>query len=567
VVWKLNTPDSDYKDDYQSRGEWVSYLMGDTDNPEEPGMGIPVDMAFAFHTDAGISDNDTVIGTLGIFNTSSRKSPFPTGLSRMASRDLADLVQTQIVEDLRALYDPAWTRRALWDKPYSEAVRPNAPTMLLELFSHQNLLDMRFGQEPEFRFHASRAIYKGILRYLATAKGLEITVQPLPVSHFRTGLPGDTLVRLDWRPVADPLEPTAIPDSYRVYTRVNDGGYDHGVDVSQPCYALENPHPDSIYSFRVTALNRGGESFPSEELSACIRTGSPGTVLVINAFDRTGGPAWFDDASHSGFLPPPADQGVPWGADLHTVGNQFDFDKTSLWLDDDSPGHGASSADLEGLIIPGNSFNFSYVHGQSIVASGYSFISVSDESVTGDSVALQAYVAVDYLAGEERTSAMPKNDTMKRFRVFGDPMLALLGRYLDAGGSLFVSGAYIASDIHANGQDSVAAGILGFKWRTSSASRTGKFYFMDPAFGSYTRNFTFNTGYDPVLYMVEGADALEPAQQDAMTLARYRENNMSAAVLYQNGKGTVLAMGFPFETIRSRETRDMIMKKVLETLL
>ena len=52
------------------------------------------------------------------------------------------------------------------------------------------------------------------------------------------------------------------------------------------------------------------------------------------------------------------DQGVPWHEDLHTVGAQYDYLKASPWLDDDSPGHGASYADLEEVVIPGNSFDF-----------------------------------------------------------------------------------------------------------------------------------------------------------------------------------------------------------------
>ena len=67
LVWKLNDS-NDYNDDYQSRGEWVNYLMGAPSGPRNnrkaKGLGIPVDLSLAFHTDAGITENDTVIGTL-----------------------------------------------------------------------------------------------------------------------------------------------------------------------------------------------------------------------------------------------------------------------------------------------------------------------------------------------------------------------------------------------------------------------------------------------------------------------------------------------------------------------
>ncbi len=60
---------------------------------------------------------------------------FPDGMSRLANRDLADIMQTQIVNDLRQKYRPDWKRRALRDADYSEAFRPNVPACLLELLS------------------------------------------------------------------------------------------------------------------------------------------------------------------------------------------------------------------------------------------------------------------------------------------------------------------------------------------------------------------------------------------------------------------------------------------------
>jgi len=568
LVWKLNQ-DNDYNDDYQSRGEWVNYLVGAPSGPKAnrraKGLGIPIDLSFAFHTDAGITDNDTVIGTLGIYSTTYDQGRFPAGLSRMASRDLTDLIQTQIVEDLRSVYDPAWTRRGMWDRGYSEAFRPNVPSMLLELFSHQNFLDMRFGQEPMFRFHVSRAIYKGMLRFLSSQYGIPYIVQPLPVDHFRTELLPEGGMRLSWRPVFDPLEPTAGAESYLVYTRIDGGGYDNGTPVKGTEYILEDPLPDAIYSFKVSAVNRGGEGFPSEELSACVTSEAEACLAIINAFDRTGGPAWFNDTHYAGFMNM-VDQGVPWGVDLHTVGDQYDYVKASPWLDDDSPGHGASYADLEARVIPGNSFDFSYVHGLSIRKAGYSFVSISDEAVMDDSLDLSAYPMVDYLAGEERSSKMPKNDSVIHYQVWPESMLSILDAYLHGGGNLLVSGAHIASDMHQHAQDSLIGDLLKIKWRTSNASRLGKFYSMDPEFAPVTEQFRFNTRVDPVLYTVEGADALEPFDSTAVTLLRYAENNMSAGVAYR-GKYGVISMGFPFETLTGQEQRDRIMKQVVHYLL
>ena len=523
-----------------------------------------MDLSFAFHTDAGITHNDTVVGTLGIFSTTYRKGPFPNGLSRMSSRDLCDLVQTQIVDDLRALYDPAWTRRGLWDRAYSEAFRPEAPAMLLELFSHQNFLDARFGSEPMFRFHVSRSIYKGMLRFFHALHGSPFVVQPLPVDHFATELRPDSTVRLSWSAVEDPLEPTAIAESYILYSRVNGSAWDAGRKVDSTVVILGHCLPDSIYSFRVSALNAGGESFPSEELSVCRKSGEKGKVLVVNAFDRTGGAAWFEDSSHAGYLPM-VDQGVPWYEDLHTVGWQYDYRKDSPWLDDDSPGHGASYADLEGTVIPGNSFDFARIHGSSIAAAGYSFASVSDEAFEKGLLRTADYEVIDLLAGEERTCYMPGNDSTPLYQLWTGELIGQLGNYLRGGGSVFVSGAHVASDMHLHAQDTLIAELLKFRWRTGNASREGRFWFMDPDFAGPERDFRFNTGIHPDVYTVEGADALEPAGDGAGVLLRYRENNMSAGICWKGHYGVVV-MGFPFESITEAGERDELMEHVLEYL-
>jgi hypothetical protein len=453
----------------------------------------------------------------------------------------------------------------MWDRGYSEAYRPNVPSMLLELFSHQNFLDMRFGQEPMFRFHVSRSIYKGMMKFLDEQYGTGYTVQPLPVDHLRTRIPGDGSIALHWKQVSDPLEPTAEAESYIVYTRINDGAFDQGTHVLTPSFILEGVSADTLYSFKVTAVNKGGESFPSEVLSACIAGESRGTVALVSAFDRTSGPAWFDDQQHAGFMNM-VDQGVPYGVDLHTVGDQYDFRKDSPWLDDDSPGHGASYADLEAMVIPGNTFDFAHVHGRSIRNAGYSFISISDESLVDDSVDLHAYCMVDYLAGEERSTYLPKNDSVCRYQVWPEPLLDRLEDYLQAGGNLLVSGAHIASDMHLQGQDARVGALLKYKWRTSNASRLGKVYRVDPELAGREMEFCFNTGVDPLLYTVEGADALEPVDSTAITLMRYSENNMSAAVAFRENYG-VVSMGFPFETLLDRQMQDTLMKRILNYLL
>ena len=54
---------NDYQDDIYARPQWVNYLKEQTH--------IPIDMAFAFHSDAGTTPDDSIIGTLGIYMSKS----------------------------------------------------------------------------------------------------------------------------------------------------------------------------------------------------------------------------------------------------------------------------------------------------------------------------------------------------------------------------------------------------------------------------------------------------------------------------------------------------------------
>ena len=183
-VYSSTEGENDYNDDFRCRGLWVNYLLGGSERlPDQAGLNIPVDMALAFHSDAGLLGGDSIVGTMGIYCTE-RGGRFADGRPRSLSRTLTDSVVTSIVRDIRALHEPQWTRRKMRDRSYAEARMPQVPTVLIELLSHQNPADMAYGLDPQFRFDVSRAVYKGILRYFSSRTGRKYTVQPLPVRAF-----------------------------------------------------------------------------------------------------------------------------------------------------------------------------------------------------------------------------------------------------------------------------------------------------------------------------------------------------------------------------------------------
>ncbi|MCF7886473.1 MAG: fibronectin type III domain-containing protein, partial [Candidatus Marinimicrobia bacterium] len=525
LVYSPSDNTDDYKDDYQSRGEWVNYLKGAPFGPNKnrasEGLNIPIDLSCGIHTDAGIKRKGKVVGTLGIYSLDDAKGKrvFPDGVSRLASRDAIDIAQSQIVNDIRVKYDSDWSRRALRNGRYSEAYRPNLPAMMIELFSHQNFEDMKYGMDPNFRFDLSRSIYKGILKFISTQYNYEYVVQPLPVTHFSTEFVAQRKVKLSWQPQEDSLESTAYPEKYILYTRIGDKGFNNGKVVEDTVHIIENLEPGVNYSFKITAVNSGGESFPSEILSVCWQPEAKGRVLIVNGFDRICGPAKINKKEFEGFANF-IDEGVPYKYNTGYTGRQHNFNPNAKWLTNEYPGWGTSYANYENNIIAGNSFDYPIVHGKAIKAAGYSYVSVSDEAVMEDCIQMSDYKTIDFIFGEEKKTVLPDKSNSSFFKIFPKKLKKKIEDYCNLGGDLFISGAYLGSDMFTTPQDSTddanfAREILKYELETDHAVKNGEVFTADTNFAHMDFEFEFNTKFSKNIYKVEAPDAIVSANKDS----------------------------------------------------
>lgn len=569
-IYSRTKGENDYADDFQSRGFWVNYLTGGSKvNPKVNGLGIPIDLAFAFHTDAGFTSNDSIIGTLGICTVQNTEgnTEFANNISRWASRDLTDIVQTQIVNDIRLNFLPTWTRRGLWNKSYSESRTPEVPTMLLELLSHQNFADMQYGLDPRFRFTVSRSIYKGILKYLAFNSNQEYVIQPLPVEQFSCRFIDKNKLELRWNAVNDTTEASAKANQFVVYSRIDNGGFNNGIVTKNNKIVIEI-QPGKIYSFKITALNEGGESFPSEILSAYRAPKEQGEVLIINGFDRISGPESFTtNGTMAGFLND-KDAGVPYISDLSFVGSQYEFDRKKNFIDNNSPGFGGSYGDYETEVIAGNSFEYPFLHGKAIKASGFSFVSTSLKSVINGDVDLNSYKYVDLILGKQKLTYKGNTKKTPEFKTFPLALQQKIRNYCQVGGNLMLSGAYIASDMYENNyiktdERQFLENTLKIKFKSTQKTDVGTIKSIQaPLVSTKKSEFQIYNKANESVYYVESLDAIEPADHNAYTFCVYKENELSAAVLY-SGKYKTCCFGFPFETISSEKDRNNLMESVL----
>ena len=533
---------NDYTDDINSRSRVINYMSGGSVyNPQEQGLGVPFEMTFGLHSDAGFSKEDELIGTLGIYTTGSNNGKLNAGISRYASRDLADMVLTGLQRDISAGFGIQWPRRSLWNRNYSEARLPGVPSMILELLSHQNFADLKLGHNPRFKFTVARSVYKSILKYTATMHGTDYVVQPLPVSNFSIaeGSKKNTF-RLSWQAVDDPLEPTAKAREYIVYTRLGHGGFDNGTLVRDTKYTFE-AEPGLVYSFKVTAVNRGGESFPSEILSAYKAKKSKGTVLIVNAFDRLSGPATIESNFIQGF-DLKTDPGIPYISTPAYCGAQQSFDRSRIGRET-KDGLGYSGSELEGMLIAGNTFDYPFIHGKAIQsAGGYSFVSCSDEAVENGFVRLTDYPVTDLIMGAEK-------------QAFSPIMQQLITDYCRRGGNILVSGSYIGSNMNSPSALGFTENILKYSFGGSMGGKTS-----GTIYGANT-HFTIPCTVNEKTYAVPAPDCLTPVTPAYSTFI-YTPGNYSAGIAYK-GNYRTFVLGFPFESIEGVQQRTRIMSAIL----
>lgn len=520
--------ENDYGDDINVRSLMTNWLAGGSVYvPTKPGLHVPIELSLAVHSDAGI-DRKGIVGSLAISTTDFNDGKLNSGISRKVSTDLASQLLDGVTRDLTYKYQ-RWNKRYLWDRNYSETRLPEMPSAILETLSHENYIDMRYGHDPNFKFTLARSIYKTILRYITGMHGDEYVVQPLAPDHFRIELEGNK-AKLKWESVVDPQEKTANPNSYKVYTATGNGGFDNGNVVKKNSYQIKL-EPGVLYSFKVTAANRGGESFPTEVLSVVYQPEARNTVLIVNGFHRLSSPQPVQNDSITGF-DLQVDPGVYRGRNCGWTGP------------------------YTGMFIAGNNFDYVRTHASAIQsAHKYNIVSCSSETVEDKLVHLRNYSCVDLLLGLE------KNDkhSLKPYKTFSTSMQNLLTDYVNQRGKLMVSGAYVGSDMGKDAEQAFLANTLRIGFVSSNyADSLNNVSGMGQEFTIYrTPNENHYAAFRP--------DIIIPVGQ-AFSVMTYGDGTSACIASEENGKRTFV-MGFPFECITDAEKRKIIMRGIMNFLI
>ncbi len=327
------------------------------------------------------------------------------------SDDLAQALQSEIVGDIRASYDPSWKDRGVFSAYFGE-VNPNnnpeMPSALVEVAFHDTPADADYLEEPGFRMVVARAYYQAIVKYFAARDGLVPALLPEPPQALRVqqipGAPG--AVRVAWAP--SPVDDQDLggdaAESYVVYRSADGRAFDDGVAVTGGATELvvEGLTPGTPVFFRVTARNAGGESFPTPTVAVNPTCGEASPNLLVAGFYRM----------DSALLP---------------------VDDLSAWSD--------------GLVErlrqeEVNTYDYLVEHAWAFTAAGVPFDGAVAPAVASGALPLAPYTFVDWELGEESTAD----------ETFSAQEQATLAAWLELGGrAILASGAEIGWDLEAKG--------------------------------------------------------------------------------------------------------------------
>ncbi len=546
----------DYSDDINSRSNMANWLAGGSVYvPTREGKKVPIELSLAVHSDAGYTSvPDSIIGSLSICTTNFNDGRLNSGISRRTSHDFAEQLLEGLRRDLTFKFGK-WTRRYLWDRNYSETRRPEVPSAIIETMSHQNFADIRRGLDPNFKFTMARSLYKTILRYVSSNHSRPCIVQPLPVDNFRIANIGNGQLRLSWLPVKDEQEPTSVPTAYNVYVAQGIGGFDNGRMVCGNSFVID-VQPGVVYKFRVAAVNRGGESFPSETLAACLSSNPYAkNILVVNGFKRLSGPAVVDNETQQGF-DLDADIGVSYGLTAGWNGRQQCFDRSRAGSE--GPGAmGYCGDELAGFFVMGNQQNESVCHVENIATAGdYNVVSSSLEALENDFTKPSDYDVMDIAFGLQKDDG----HSMVRYKTFTSRLRNQLKTFVSRGGRVMVSGAYVGSDMQRDDERRFLSDVVKVSYERSDRTRTNN---MVNGLGI---NFDIIRNLNSSHYAATSVDVMHPSVSSAFCAMQYADGS-SAAVAYDGGDYKSFVMGFPFECINNMKARLQVMKAVMDFLV
>ncbi|MBX7245143.1 MAG: hypothetical protein K1X53_06570 [Candidatus Sumerlaeaceae bacterium] len=470
--------------------------------------------------DGGVEDAVYVAWHTNAFNgTSGNCDGTAQGLSSFrhstATTDSTTL-QTIMHDKLYNHIDTLWFTASTWQvrsknvtnfgENNQSSLGSNLPGFLLEGLFHDNTDDTNAYQDPRFRKLAARAFAHGLIDYFNQRDSTTRPYPPEPPLNFRVEALGGTSVRLSWTAGASGGFNGAAATSYKVFRSRNGFGFDDGTVVNGLTVTLTDAPTDRVEYYRICAVNTGGQSFPTETL--CAMNGAGSQVLIVNGFDR----------NQTSLAPTQT---------ITNLGTVRRFDERLF-----------------------QGYNYIIEHAEALEPLGLRISSSCNERVADGTTALGGFAAVFWICGQESTS----DDA------FNSSEISRVTTYLSGGGRFFVSGSEIGWDLGRSGVSSAAdVTFYNTVLRTAySSDSAGTYNLSSTGIFSGLGSFNFSPA-SGARYATPTPDVISPSNGSTTILSYSGGVGGTAAVAY-NGTSRVISLGFPFETISSKLTREAMMQ-------
>lgn len=438
---------------------------------------------------------------------------------------LANLLQDEIVNDIRASFVPGWQDRGVYSAYFGElnpSHNSEMPAALVEAAFHATEADAIQLREPRFRFVLARAFQQAIVKYFAARDGVAARLLPDPPTALSLRAESPTSARLRWSPPPTDTQGFAgdAASGYVIYRSRDGRAFDDGLPLaSASTSALLTDLPTGVPTFfRVSATNAGGESLPSATVGVLLPCGGAETeALVVQGFYRLD------------FASAPREDLAAFG-----LGVLARFRQNAM-----------------------NTYDYVVEHSLALAAAGVPFDSAEAPAVVFGDAPLGGYRFVDWQLGEESTVDSTLDDAEK----------GLLADWLGEGGgrSLVISGSELLWDLEAKGDAGDVAflhGTLGVAYQADdantyglAASSTGIFAGLGALRFDDGSAGTYQVDYPDVITPLAGAEAL----------LSYDNGAGVAATRYLAPQGyRAYVFGFPLETLISGDARAAVMAALVD---
>jgi hypothetical protein len=476
----------------------------------------------SFHSNAGSGKARGVLGLLNGNNDPTTATPNQLLLAKSLAQKVNDDLVAQDGQ-----FEHNWSNRGdkttldRDDIEFGEInnhyINNEFDATIVEVAFHDNAEDSQLLRDPKVRDAIARATYQGLLNYFRKVDNNETSAVRLPAAvtglHVESNESGSATI--SWLPPAANSYLGDAATGYRVYGSTNGYGFDGGTPVEREkstSATLKNLDPKQVYYFKVVAANEGGESPPSEVV-AVMPSGGTKQVLVVNGFD------WID----------------------RTMDPKQSSGKNGNTVDRVRPRQ-SNSRDYVVQVATAVEAAAPETHLESS----------SNEAVISGAVDLTKYRSVVWILGQESA----KN------RTFDETEQKKVEAFIAGGGNLLVSGTEIGWDLdhedhgRAFYQKSLKARFAADDADTHEVNGAPEGIFADL----------------PKVKFDDGKEFYDAAYPDVMT----PEEGAKVALTYANaagaagiqaagaeGRGSVVVLGFPFETIVPAADRAAVMKRVL----